>query len=83
MTYSAVIAECNHKYQLARLMDYTINPADYQWILGWRSAETLTSYNQKIVYDNIGGDMVRTLFGIKVEIDTVNSDRIQLFKEIK
>lgn len=69
----------------ARYEDRYFNEEDYRWMIGIELWEKLVSYAREsipfIIHDSTYCD--NRLYGIKVELDFVQLERCQLFKEVK
>lgn len=80
MTAKEIIDKCTVQKINAMCQDSNFNESNYEWELGEKIIQELEAENKAFL---MGKCIISQLLGIPVRINTVDPERIKLWKEIK
>lgn len=80
MTAKEIIDKCTVQKINAMCQDSNFNESNYEWELGAKIIQDLQAENK---VNFMGECIISQLLGIPVRINTVDPERIKLWKEIK
>lgn len=80
-----LLSSMQRLHDRARFDDRYFSSENYQWVIGIDIWNAIVAYTRKTIPFIIHDDVRSTnyLYGIKVELDYIHTERCQLFKEIK